>query len=200
MIAPESNHVDDPHPAGELPAEDEGPRSDQPVTTLRGATVDVDIRRAGQVVVGICLTALAITGIVLLIAGIQNNSQVNDLRQHGIPVTVTVTVCRGLIGGTGAQVAGYSCTGTYTVDGTQYRQSIPGLAFHTPGSTIRGVAVPGDPRLLSTPDQLGRQHASWRVFIIPGVLLSVVVAVSALLVRRRATASRRAGTVAVGPR
>ena len=192
--------MDEPRPAGEVPADDDGERSEEPVTTLRGATVDVDIRRAGQVVVAVGLAALAVTGIVLLIAGIQNNSQVNDLRQHGIPVTVTVTGCRGLIGGTGAQVAGYSCTGTYSVNGTQYRQSIPGLAFHAPGSTIRGVAVPGDPKLLSTPDQLGHQHASWRVFIIPGLLLFVVVAVGALLVRRRSTASRRTGTVAVGPR
>jgi len=136
----------------------------------------VDPRRAKQVVVGILLTAMAVIGVVLLIAGIQNNSQINSLRHDGVPVTVTVDSCLGLMGGTGQNSVGYSCTGTYILGGTQYRQAIPGIAFHAPGSAVQGIAVPDDPKLLTTPDELARQHASWSAFIIPGLLLLFVAA------------------------
>ena len=201
MIAAEPNRTDRPGTAGAPP--DRGARqerNDQPVGTLRGATVDVDIRRAGQVVVGVGVAALFVTGIVLLIAGVQNNSQINSLRHDGRPVTVTVSGCLGLMGGTGAQVAGYSCTGTYTVDGTRYRQSIPGPAFRAPGSSFQGVVVPSDPKLLSTPDQLARQHTSWRVFILPAVLLVAAVAAGSVLLLRRRGPSTPDGAGAVGAR
>jgi hypothetical protein len=180
------------------------PDGDQgPVTAHRGGTVDVDRRRAGQVVIGVCLVALTVTGVVLLIAGMNNNSQINSLRHHGVPVTVSVTTCMGLMGGTGANPAGYACDGTYSLDGTVYRQAIPGLAFHRPGSTLQGVAVPGDPKLLSTPGLIARQHASWTPFIIPGLLLLVVVAVLVAVYLRRPRSSGAPvpdGTAAAQPR
>ena len=182
MTDPESDYPDAPDPVGgSRPASD-----DRPVTTLRGASVDVDIRRTGQVIGWICCAALIVTGLVLLVAGLNTNDQINRLRSQGVPVSVTVTACIGLIGGTGGQGAGYSCTGTYRVDGTQYRQTIPGTAaFHQVGSTIAGVVVPADPKLLSTPDQVASQHASWRVAIIPGVLILVAVVGGLALLRGR---------------
>ena len=195
MIAPASDHSDAPS--------DRPVRDDRPVTAHRGGTVNVDPRRARQVVVTVCLVALAVTGLVLLIAGIQNNSQINSLRHDGVPVTVTVDRCLGLMGGTGQNSAGYSCTGTYSLGGTQYRQAIPGIAFHAPGSTVQGIAVQDDPKLLTTPDQLARQHASWIPFIIPGLLLLIViVALAVLLVRRspRSPAAVGDGNVAIEPR
>jgi hypothetical protein len=183
MMAKDSHAPDAPVPVVTGP--DGGAPSDQPVTTLRGATVDVDIRRTGRVVVAVGLMALAVIGVILLIAGIRSNHQADALRQRGVPVTVTVTRCLELMGGTGAQGAGYSCTGTYALDGQQYHQTIPGLAFHAVGSTVAGVVDSGDPRLLSTPGQLAGQHSSWRVFILPGILLLVVVVVTGLLVLRR---------------
>ncbi len=196
MTAPEPH--DDAAVQTPAYAEDDGP-----VTAHRGGTVDVDKRRAGQVVLGVCLVALTVTGVVLLIAGINNNSQINSLRHHGVPVTVSVSKCMGLMGGTGQNPAGYSCDGTYSLDGTVYRQAIPGLAFHAPGSTVQGVAVPGDPKLLSTPDQIARQHASWTPFIIPALLLLMVVAVLVTVYLRRSGSSRAAapdGTAAAEPR
>jgi len=53
---------------------------------------------------------------------------------------------------------------------------------------LAGVADPGDPKLLSTPAQLAHQHSSWRVFILPGVLLLVVAVVIGFLVVRRSKA------------
>jgi hypothetical protein len=187
MMAKESHPPDAPVPVAT--GSDRGTASDQPVTTLRGATVDVDIRRTGRVLVAVGLIAVAVIGVILLIAGVRSNHQADALRQRGVPVTVTVTRCLELMGGTGAQGAGYSCTGTYALDGRPYRQTIPGLSFHAVGSTVAGVADPGDPKLLSTPGQLAHQHSSWRVFILPGILLLLVVVVTAFLFLRRSKAA-----------
>ena len=187
----------DPNPPDHAGAPDGGDRAgppDQPVTTLRGASVDVDIRRTGRVVAWFCAVVLVVLGTVLLVSGLHTNDQINQLHHDGVPVRVTVTACTGLMGGTGGQEAGYACRGNYTLDGTTYHQSIPGMTFHPIGSTIEGVAVPGNPKLLSTPDQVARQKASARVFLIPGLLFLVAVVTVVLLLRSR----RRPAAVAAG--
>ncbi len=185
-------------PAG--PGEVSGPGAgspDAPVARLRGATVDVDPRRAKQVVLATCLIALAVVAVVLLIAGVQKNRQADTLQRHGVGVDVTVTGCLGLLGGSGSNGAGYACTGTYTFDGHHYRQSIPGNVRRTPGSVIRGVIVADDPGLLSTPGLVAEDPSSWRVFIAPVVLLAVLaLALLALGLARR----RRGGPASVQPR
>ncbi len=194
MIAPESNHPATPG----APDED-----DQPIDNYRGGTVNVDKRKATQIVVGVTLVALTVLGVILLIAAISNNNQIDNLKDNGVTVPVKVTGCLGLIGGTGQSLAGFSCSGTYTVDGTVYHQNIPGLAFHKPGTTIRGVVVPSDPKLLSTPDQLARQQASWTAYIIPGILLLVVVVVLLIVFfrrRERRAPSHPDGNAAADPR
>jgi hypothetical protein len=197
MIAPESNYPATPGGA-------DGQKDDDPIVdNYRGGTVNVDKRKAAQVVIAVTLVALTVLGVVLLIAAINNNNQIDNLKDNGITVPVKVTGCLGLIGGTGQSLAGFSCSGTYAVGGTVYHQNIPGLAFHKPGTTIRGVVVPSDPKLLSTPDQLAGQQASWTAFIIPGLLLLVVVVVLLVVFLRRpgrSASSRPDGTVAADPR
>lgn len=163
------------------------PSPDGPVTTLRGASVDVDPRRAAQLVVGACLVGLTVVGVVLLVSGIQKNAHTASLHDHGVPVPVTVSGCLGLLGGSGSNAAGYACTGTYTYDGHHYQQAIPGDTLLHAGTVIHGVIVPSDPRLLSTPAAVDAQRASWRVYIAPAILFGIVVAVSGafLLARRR---------------
>jgi predicted membrane channel-forming protein YqfA (hemolysin III family) len=195
MIAPESNRPDShPDDADRVVAPVEP--GDRPVTTLRGATVDVDFRRAARAVIGICLTLLVVLAVVFLVAGLHTNSQVNRLRDQGVPVSVTVTRCAGLIGGSGSQNAGYTCIGSYTVGGTHYLQTIPGTAtFYRTGSTIQGLVVPSDPKLLSTPALVADQHASWHVFLLPGALIVVALVWGGLLLaRRRGRQGRPAGT------
>jgi len=44
-----------------------------PVTTLRGAGVEVDGRRVGRVAAGACLVTLAVVVLVLFVAGARKN-------------------------------------------------------------------------------------------------------------------------------
>ena len=67
-----------------------------------------------------------------------------QLRTHGVPVTVTVTGCMGLMGGTGP-VAGYSCTGHLHPRRHAVPPVIPGTAFHAPGSDLPGGGRPERP-------------------------------------------------------
>lgn len=160
--------------------------SGQPITILRGAGVEVDGRRVGRVVVAVCLVTLAVLVVVLFLAGVQRNAQITRLRQSGVAVKVTVSGCLGLMGGSGSNLVGYQCRGTFTSDGHRYSESIPGDTFHAPGATLRAVTVPGDPALLSTVRSLATERPSWRVFILPTSLLIVLaLLVGALAYRRR---------------
>ena len=113
-----------------------------------------------------------------------------------MPVSVTVSGCQGLLGGSGSNPAGYACKGSYTFNGHQYVRAIPGVTLLHSGSVIQGVIVPTDPGLLSTPSAVAGQQASWRVFIAPAILLAVVaVALGVLLARRRRQVPGNAGPV-----
>src|SRR5580704_12583142 len=160
-------------------ATSEGPTSpNAALTTLRGAGVQVDVRRAGRVIGALCLVGLAVLAVVLLVAGIHKNAQIDQLRNHGVAVNVTVSGCLGLLGGSGSNAAGYACTGTFTLHGHHYREDIPGNAPRSPGTTVRAVAVPADPPLLDTRHAVATEHASAGVFIVPAVLLALLVVLS----------------------
>ena len=157
--------------------------------TLRGASVGTpDGRRVGRAVAALCMAALAVTAVVLTVAGADKNAQITRLRNHGTTVAVTVTGCLGLLGGSGSNPAGYECRGAYRVDGRRYVADIPGTGLRRPGSTLRAVIDPDDPALLSTPAILASEHASWRVYVVPGALFLAVLCLAGLALWR----SRRA--------
>ncbi len=170
--------------AGDLSGGAAGLPSDGSVGVLRGPAVEVDVRRVTHLAVGLGLAALAVVAGVLLVAGYQKNSQIDNLRAHGVPVELTVTDCRGLMGGSGSNLAGYDCSGTYTVGGHEYTEDIPGNTLHAPGTTIRGLIVPGDPALFSTPATVDSEHASWTVYLVPAILLAVLACLLTLVVVR----------------
>jgi hypothetical protein len=156
--------------------------------TLRGAGVEVDVRRAGAVLVGVGLVALTVLVVILFVAGVRKNAQVTSLRRHGTAVEVTVSTCRGLLGGSGSNAAGYACLGTFTVDGRRYTEAIPGDTLYPHGATVRAISARGDPALLTTVGVLATEHSSWTVFIVPTILSVVLVLlVAALALRRRRT-------------
>jgi hypothetical protein len=158
------------------------------VGQLRGAGVSVDARRVGQVAVAIVLVTLAVLVIVFTIVGIHTNQQDDRLHRDGVPVTFTVTGCLGLLGGSGSNAAGYSCRGTYTLEGRRYAGvQLPGSSFHRPGSTVAAIAVPGDPALVSPASIVASEHSSAGAFVLPVVLAAILVLLVALLLllRRR---------------
>jgi hypothetical protein len=192
MIAPEPTAPQAPASgtAGTTPGPDHAAGatggSGEPLTTLRGAGVQVDIRRAGRVAVILALVTLAAITVVLFVAGAQKNAQIASLHANGVPVEATVAGCLGLMGGSGSNLAGYECSATYSVDGHRYTEGIPGNADHAPGSILQGVTVPGDPALFSTPGAVASERPSAGVFLVPSLLLvALVLAIGAATARRR---------------
>jgi len=158
----------------------------EPITTLRGATVDVDAGRVGLAVAGICLLALVATIVVLFVVGIQKNAQVDLLRHRGVPVEVTVSGCLGLMGGSGSNLAGYDCRATFLLAGHRYSDAVPGSELYSPGARLKAIVVPEDPALLSTPRAMASEHASGRVFVLPSALLvALALAAGWLSVKRK---------------
>jgi hypothetical protein len=168
------------------PGEAASRTADAPLSTLRGASASVDARRAAQVVVGLVMATLAVLGIVFIVVGINKNEQINELRDHGVPVTFVVSKCLGLLGGSGSNAAGYSCQGGYTVDGRRFFENLPGSSNYAPGARVKAISVRSDPTLLSIPVIVNSERASASVFILPGVLLGAcALLVLVVLLRRR---------------
>lgn len=168
-----------------------------PVSTLRGAGVDINVRIVGRVALGVCLATLAVLVVVFSVAGAQKNAEITRLRTHGVRVEVTVSGCLGLLGGSGSNGAGYACRGTFALAGHRHEVAIPGNTLYRPGSTIPMVSTPGDPALVGLVGTVATERASAGVFLVPGLLLAVLVAlVGGVLIRRRRTQSgarRRSG-------
>lgn len=174
---------------------------DQPVSTLRGAGAAVNAKVVGRVVLALLLLTLGVLVVVFTVVGAHKNAQIDELHDQGVPVTFTVDRCLGLLGGSGTNGVGYACTGSYKLGGHRYHRPLPGYGYHAPGATVRAVAVPSDPTLVSTAAMLRTDHASDRVYILPGVLFAVLVALLAVVFlawrrRRRAAGEPASG---VGP-
>lgn len=175
--------------------------SNDRVGKLRGAGVQVDSRRLARLGIAIVLVTLGALTVGFTVAGVHKNQQTDELHAQGVPVTVTVTGCLGLLGGSGSNAAGYSCHGTYTLHGHHYSEPLPGSAFHGPGSTIASVAVPGDPALVSPASIVDAQHSSASVFILPAVFGGVLVLlIATLVVRSRRKITRPSKPVAADDR
>ena len=191
MTAADMNGTDPGNKAGVGSLEDNLGR----VGMLRGADVRVDPRVAGRVALSICFVGIFALAIALAVAGATKNGQISALRSRGVPVEIRVQNCIGLMGGSGSNVAGYACTGAFSLDGGRYVVAIPGDQLYPVGSNVRAVSVPSDPRLISTRAILAGERASWRVFIIPAVLFLLLAAIAAALLRRRSARSAVSGAL-----
>lgn len=161
--------------------------------TLRGAGVEVDVRRAVRVAVRTSLIVVANLTAALLAAGARKNAEITELREHGVRVEVTVSKCLGVLGGSGSNKAGYACRGTYAVGGHRYVEAIPGAGFDAPGAKVPAVTARSDPGLISTASDVVSEHASWRVLALPSVPLFALALALALLAKR--SRSARTGSV-----
>jgi di/tricarboxylate transporter len=157
----------------------------EPLTKLRGAPVDVDVRRAARVIVVILLTALAALVVSLFIADAHTNGEITSLQRHGVPVEVTVTGCNALLGGSGSNAAGYRCRGSYELDGHRYQETLPDDSPYAIGTKVKVIAAENDPGLIATAQQVRSARASWSAFVLPTVLLIVLIAALLAIVLRR---------------
>ena len=161
-------------------------------SALRGPEVSFNKERGIAVVVVLSLVGLALLALVLTVGVIRNDAQQTRLRHGGIPVTVTVVGCLGQLGGSGTNAAGYTCTGSYSVDWTRYQVPIGGVTtFYATGSKLDGVVDPNEHSSVYTASSVAKMHASWTQWIGP-VLLGVAFLVLLVLVlvrSRRATRS-----------
>jgi hypothetical protein len=171
---------------GDVPTAPAAAGAEDRVGTLRGAGVQIDGRRVAQVLVAVVLVTLAVLVVVFTVAGVHQNQQDDRIHHDGVPVTFTVSGCLGMLGGSGSNAAGYSCQGSYTLDGHRYVERLPGNDFHRPGSTVPAVAVPGDPALVTTSAMANTEHSSAGVFVLPAILFAILLVLVALvLVLRR---------------
>ena len=121
----------------------------------------------------ICMVALIV---VLAVEAARHNSRTQRLSDHGVPVQVRVTSCIGSATGTGITVNGYTCRGTYTLDGQRHSAILRGLNTHQHrGVVVAGVADPQSPGTLSTPDLVASSDASWRAYVGAGVTAIILL-------------------------
>jgi hypothetical protein len=156
-----------------------------PVSMLRGARIEIDGSRVGRVLAAAALTALAAFAVLFFVVGAHKNAQITELRLHGVPVELTVTKCQGLMGGSGSNLAGYSCTGTFGFGGRRFDEPIPGNAVYGPGTRLRAVTASNGSGLFAPAGVLAGEHSSGKVFILPAALALVFVLLAACVLLRR---------------
>ncbi len=161
---------------------------------LRGVrVVEGDAARPVRVLVGLALVGLAVLTIILTISAATQNSRMDRLRQHGVPVTATVTGCLGVGSGVGMGIEYWQCRGSYTLDGQEYNAVIGGSRAHVPdGQAVTAIAVPGDPASLTAASVVAHSHDSRTPYVTPVILGAVTIAGSvwAILWFRRRGAPR----------
>jgi heme A synthase len=175
--------------------------SSLPVAQLRGAGVDdVDPGRLARFTTFLLVVVLAVLVIVLSAAGVRKNSQITKLRDDGVPVAVTITSCRGELGGSGSNAAGFVCRGAYRLGEGRYIEPLPGDTRYNPGTVVKAVAVRGDPQLVAPAVTVAEERPSAAVYVLPSVLLlALVVLCGFLLWKWRRSRARGDAALDDGP-
>jgi hypothetical protein len=144
-----------------------------------GGGIEIELSRLVRVAIGLCVLLLVGIVVDLTVSAANQNSRQTKLRQQGVPVELTVTGCLGNGSGSGQTVEGYICRGTYTVGGHRYNEVIGGTTVvHPVGQRLQGVAVPGDPTLVSTANGVASKRSSWTPYITPTILGAVAIALA----------------------
>jgi len=163
-----------------------------PVSTLRGARIEIDTTRVGRALLGGVLVILAVLAVVFFVVGAHKNAQINELRQHGESVEVTITKCLGLMGGSGSNSAGYACTGTFHLGGRIFDEAVPGDVLYAPGTRLAATAASNGSGLFAPVGVLAGERSSGTVFIVPGALaLAFAALASPWMLKRRRSRKKR---------
>lgn len=169
---------------------------DDRTSYIRGGGASFDRGRVARIAVVVLLATLAAIGIVFVVDAADHNRRLADLQHRGVHVDVTITRCIGNATGTGITVLGYTCTGSYRLDGVSYTSHITGNADkHLPGEILHAVADPHDPKNVAIAQYVASGRPSWHAYAVGGVVLAVtlVLAVVAGLYTRRTSRITRDG-------
>lgn len=165
--------------------------SRSPHTHLRGGSVQVDAQIIGRVLLGLVGVVLLACAILFLFVGLDKNNQITQLQRAGVTVDARVSGCLGELGGTGSNPAGYSCKGSFTLDGATHEVTIPGNSLRAPGSTVHIVTLKTDPQLVETVARLAKEHAAATVFVLPAILFAaLILLIGGVAARRRGPNAR----------
>jgi len=133
----------------------------------------------------VLLVVFAIIVVVTFISAFNDNARVDRMKNHGIPVTVTVTSCVGNIGGSGSNASGYTCRGSYRVNGVRYVEVIGSKSTQSnPGTEVQGVVDPSRRSTVELTSAVRASSSSPSVYFVP-VLLAVFFVIGSVALRRR---------------
>ena len=144
---------------------------------LRGVRVaDVDTGRVVRVLVVVVLIGLIVLAGVLTVSATSQSSRLSKLRDHGVPVALTVTGCLAISSGIGMSVEYWDCRGSYTLGGHRYNELIGGSRAHLDdGQVVEAIAVPGEPALVSLSTSVSQPRSSFTPYVTPIILAALSV-------------------------
>lgn len=158
--------------------------SSERVAPLRGAAPAGVARRNWLFAAAVLLLLGAVAVAASTISASRDNARIDRLKTHGIAVTVTVSDCRGNLGGSGSNAVDYTCHGTYRVAGATYHEVIASMSRSRPsGTTVRGVVDPSQHSYVVLASALAGTSSSSTVFVVPALLASGLLVAAFVLVR-----------------
>jgi hypothetical protein len=161
---------------------------------LRGPDARHISDRFWLVTAAVLLGVFAVIIAVSFISAFNDNARVDRMKNHGIAVTVTVTSCVGNIGGSGSNAAGYTCRGSYRVNGVRYVEVIGSKSTpSSAGTKVLGVVDPSRRSTVELTSAVRASSSSLSVYLVPS-LLAVFFVIGSIALRRRHRSSTSRAT------
>jgi hypothetical protein len=130
------------------------------------------------------LVVFAVALVLSFVSVANANARIDRLKAHGIPVVVTMGRCFGNLAGSGSNVAGYQCRGSYRLGHTTYHEPIGYKTTFSPfGTTVQGLVDPSYHNSVSLASAIRRTKASNSKYVAPGILTIVFLALMLVFAR-----------------
>ncbi|MBU6495202.1 MAG: hypothetical protein KGR42_02125 [Acidobacteria bacterium] len=154
-------------------------------TSLRGPATARLSARAWRIVGGASLVILLTAVALSFIAAANDNARIARLHSSGLPVSVRITSCLGNLGGSGSNLASYTCQGTYQLSGVTYHEVVNGLtSLRANGTLVPGVVDPNQHSVVIAQSALATEHVSGSRYAAPTLLALAWVGLTSIVVRR----------------
>ncbi len=157
-------------------------------TSLRGPEVAPPTRKLGIWLLFGCAVILIGVSVATLATAIGNASHVSRMKSQGVHVPATVTTCRGNLGGSGSNLASYTCYATYSARGQRYESVVGGLnTFTATGTHVSVVADPEDLAAIETTLLASSAESGPMTFAIPVLLFLLGIGCVVLVIVKSRT-------------